>query len=91
MNEIARHVVFKGTVQGVGFRFTSRNIAGRHNLAGMARNLPDGTVEMVVQGQEKAVGECIRDIREYFSGYITDTIIENIPLDSKYHDFRISF
>jgi acylphosphatase len=91
MNETARHVVFRGKVQGVGFRFTSRNIAGRHNLTGMVRNLPDGNVEMFVQGQDKAVSECIKEIQEYFSGYITDTITEEISSDSKYKDFRIGF
>ena len=41
---------FTGRVQGVGFRYTTRNIAIRHNVAGYVRNLPDGRVELVMEG-----------------------------------------
>jgi len=39
---IARHIIFRGNVQGVGFRFTAVRIAQRHGVAGWVRNLPDG-------------------------------------------------
>jgi acylphosphatase len=88
---IARHVIFKGRVQGVGFRYTTRRIADRYQLAGFVRNLPDGTVEMLAQGSPKDIDNCMRDIEEYFSGYVRDTKVNEIPSDPKYTDFQINF
>lgn len=48
----ARIVRFHGTVQGVGFRRRAAAIAAEHPVGGYVRNLPDGTVEMYVEGDE---------------------------------------
>lgn len=52
-------VIFRvfGRVQGVGFRFFATNLAHRHGLTGWVRNVPDGSVEILVQGQDQAIGE----------------------------------
>ena len=42
---------FRGTVQGVGFRYTVRQIAAEFAVTGYVKNLPDGTVEMVAEGE----------------------------------------
>jgi len=91
MGKVAKHIVFIGRVQGVGFRFTAYNIANRYGLAGFVRNLSDGTVEMLTQGSTEDIEECVRDIKEYFSGYIRETRVEETPLDPKYKDFDIRF
>ncbi len=44
------HLLWTGTVQGVGFRWTNQNIAREHNVTGWARNLDDGSVEMEFEG-----------------------------------------
>ncbi|MEE3179555.1 MAG: acylphosphatase [Verrucomicrobiota bacterium] len=41
---IAKRVIFSGRVQGVGFRYTTREIATGFDVVGAVRNLPDGTV-----------------------------------------------
>ena len=87
----ARHVIFVGRVQGVGFRYTAHRIAHRHQLAGFVRNLPDGTVEMFAQGPAQGIDDCIQDIKEYFGDYLRETRIQEIPMDPKYKDFRITF
>ena len=87
----ARHVIFIGRVQGVGFRFTAHRMAHRHQLTGFVRNLPDGTVEMLAQGPTQDIDDCIQDIKEYFGDYLRDTRIQEIPTDPKYKDFRITF
>jgi len=87
----AKHIIFIGRVQGVGFRFTAYDIANRYHLTGLVRNLPDGTVEMTVQGPSGGVDDCIRDIEESFAGYIRETKIEEIVLNPQYKDFRITF
>jgi acylphosphatase len=91
MNHIAKHIIFIGRVQGVGFRYTSFNIAKRYQLVGFIRNLPDGTVEMVAQGPDDDICACIRDIKEYFETYVSDTRILEIPLRPKYTEFKITF
>jgi acylphosphatase len=88
---VARHIIFIGRVQGVGFRFTAHRMASRHQLTGFVRNLFDGTVEMLVQGSAEDIADCIRDIKEYFGGYIREASIEEIPPDPKYTDFKITF
>ena len=88
---VARHVIFIGRVQGVGFRYTAHRMAHRHQLTGFVRNLPDGTVEMFAQGPDHDIDDCIQDIKEYFGDYLRETRIQKIPTDPKYKDFRISF
>ncbi len=87
----ARHVIFIGRVQGVGFRYTAHRIAHRHQLTGFVRNLPDGTVEMFAQGPALDIDDCIQNIKEYFGDYLRETRIQEIPTDPKYKDFRITF
>ncbi len=91
MADVAKHVIFLGRVQGVGFRFTARRISVRYELAGFVRNLPNGTVEMLVQGNMNEVANCLRDIDEAFAGYIRDTQIENVPPNAGYGSFQITF
>jgi acylphosphatase len=84
MEQTAKHVVFSGEVQGVGFRYTAQRIAGRYNL-------PDGTVEMFVQGPSPDVDGCIQDVQDAFAGYVRDTRIEEAPYDLRLRSFRITF
>jgi acylphosphatase len=55
----AVHAYVSGTVQGVFFRQTCRQIARRHHLLGWVRNLPDGRVEVWAQGEEPALEEFV--------------------------------
>jgi len=52
-----------GVVQGVGFRWFVRRVAGRLGLSGLARNLPDGDVEVLAEGTPGALDELERDLR----------------------------
>ena len=49
------HALVSGHVQGVGYRWFVRQQAASSGLAGSARNLPDGRVEVVLEGPEDAV------------------------------------
>jgi len=88
---IAKSIIFIGRVQGVGFRFTARRAASRRQLTGFVRNVPNGTVEMLAQGRPEDIDDCIQDLKEYFSGYLKETRIEEIPPDPRYEEFRITF
>ena len=91
MSQTAKHIIFAGRVQGVGFRFAAHRIAGRHGLTGWVRNLPEGTVEMVAQGAAADIDDCIRDIQESFAGYVSQTRVEEIAPDPRFNSFRITF
>lgn len=52
-----------GRVQGVGFRFFASRLSKKYNLLGYAKNLPDGTVEIIAQGKEKDLQNFIKEIR----------------------------
>ncbi len=88
---IAKHIIFTGRVQGVGFRFTAHRIAKLHQLKGYVRNVPNGTVEMLIQGLIEDIDECIRDIKDSFAGYLREVKIEKVANNPKYTDFKITF
>ncbi len=88
---VAKRIIFIGSVQGVGFRFTANSIAQRYRLAGYVRNLRDGTVEMLAQGGAQDIEACLNDITESFTGYIHDTKIEDLPPDPTCTEFKITF
>ena len=88
---VAKHIIFVGSVQGVGFRFTAHSIANSYALAGFVRNSPDGTVEMFIQGPPDDVDDCINQIEDSFAGYIRQTRAEDVPPDPKHTGFRITF
>jgi acylphosphatase len=60
----ALQVYYEGRVQGVGFRYTTRNIATGYDVTGWVRNLPDGRVEMLVNGEEEEVEAFLKGIEE---------------------------
>ena len=91
MNQTAKRITFVGRVQGVGFRFTALAVANRYQLTGLVRNLLDGTVEMIAQGHPDDINNCIRDIKESHRGNISETKIEEIPLNPEYKAFKITF
>jgi acylphosphatase len=91
MEQTAKYVIFSGEVQGVGFRYTCHRIAGRYNVAGYVRNLPDGSVEMFLQGPGPDVDACLQDVQEAFAGYIRETRVEEAPYDARQRSFRITF
>ncbi len=89
MDQIAKHIIFTGRVQGVGFRYTTYRIARGYDVAGFVRNLSDGTVEMLAQGPADEVDRCIQEVQDSFAGYIRDARIEQIPCNPRYSDFGI--
>jgi len=52
---IARRLVISGRVQGVGFRWFAKDVADREGVTGWVKNLPDGRVEALVEGDAESV------------------------------------
>jgi acylphosphatase len=57
---VRAHVVVTGRVQGVGFRFTAVDAARRLGVHGWVRNQPDGSVEVLAEGERPAVEGLVR-------------------------------
>jgi acylphosphatase len=61
---IARRIIYEGRVQGVGFRFSVKEIAQGYEVAGWVRNLPDGRVHMEAQGDDSEVEGFLQAIED---------------------------
>ncbi len=61
---------FSGMVQGVGFRYTTLQIAREYDVAGYVRNLPDGRVLVEVEGEAAEVNRFVTAIEEQMHGYV---------------------
>ncbi|MEK0448965.1 MAG: hypothetical protein RL088_1233 [Verrucomicrobiota bacterium] len=60
----ARHVFYEGRVQGVGFRWSAKNLARGFDVTGWVKNLPDGRVEMQVCGDSDEVEAFLEAMEE---------------------------
>lgn len=61
---VTQRVIYMGRVQGVGFRYTTKDLARGYDILGTVRNLSDGGVELIIAGEEKEVSEFLRELRE---------------------------
>jgi len=93
MDEIkGYHLIVKGHVQGVGYRFYCREIANKLGLKGYVMNLPDGDVEIEVFGKTDKLKDFISAItRKDMSFSVFDINIEELYQDKNYNGFIIKF
>ena len=87
-NQRAR-VYYSGHVQGVGFRYTTQSVARRFAVTGFVRNLPDGRVELVAEGEQREVEAFLAQVREHFSDRIRDELTDIGPVTAEYSGFTI--
>lgn len=85
------HAYYRGTVQGVGFRFTARDIAGDLGISGWVKNLRNDQVEVVAEAEEEILKEFLSKINKYFAGYIKDVDIQWSNATDEFKDFAIRF
>jgi acylphosphatase len=64
---------FTGRVQGVGFRFTTVNVARSYAVAGYVQNLPDGRVQLIAEGTAKELRAFLQAVQQSLGRNITDT------------------
>ncbi|MFP3938262.1 MAG: acylphosphatase [Phycisphaerae bacterium] len=86
-----RIVYFSGTVQGVGFRFTTVRVAGGYDVTGTVRNLPDGRVEVVAEGETEEIDRFLEDLTRRMGRYIRRRDEQTAEPTGKYRDFSVSF
>ena len=86
---LRRRYQFGGKVQGVGFRYTARNIAMRHNVTGYVKNLCDGKVELVLEGPVDEVQNVIEAVKERMGDYIRRVEELDMPATGEFAYFSI--
>uniref|UniRef100_A0A7C4QHJ1 acylphosphatase n=1 Tax=Schlesneria paludicola TaxID=360056 RepID=A0A7C4QHJ1_9PLAN len=69
-----------GRVQGVGFRYTSARLAARFPVTGTVQNLPDGTVQLEVQGVPQDIAAYLASVQDHFAGNITHVETVSLPI-----------
>ncbi len=62
----AKRAIFEGRVQGVGFRFSVKEIAQGFDVVGWVANLPDGRVQLEVQGAAEEVEQFLEAILQSY-------------------------
>ena len=71
------HAIVHGRVQGVSFRYHTRAAASTLGLSGWVRNLPNGTVEVLAQGDE---GD-LRDLLRWLEGGPPTSRVDKLDID----------
>ncbi len=90
MSLVLVHVHYSGRVQGVGFRYIVKSLVTGYEVLGTIKNLADGRVEMVVEGQQLELEEFLQAIRD--SGLRRNIQDEGIvwgKAEDKFRGFKI--
>jgi acylphosphatase len=82
-------ITFTGRVQGVGFRYTTVDIAQRFQVAGWVRNEQDGSVRCVAEGAESQLERFIAALKHRMAGYLADTRIEVSDATGEFQGFDV--
>ena len=86
----AKQITVYGRVQGVGFRFFVQHAGNRLGLVGNVRNCPEGTVEIVVEGNDKKLAEFIRQVEKGPPlARVERVAVLDIPVKGTYSSFSI--
>jgi acylphosphatase len=88
---VAKRVFYEGRVQGVGFRFSVKSITTGYEVVGSVKNLIDGRVELLVQGEENEVAEFLQAILDsHLRRHINRFVIHETPLQKGLKGFEIT-
>ena len=85
-------VYYSGSVQGVGFRFTAERVANQLDLVGWVKNLVDGGVEVVCEGEESKLREFLDKIKNGpLKHYIRNADVSWSEATEEFKAFEIRF
>ena len=86
---IRRTSHFSGHVQGVGFRYTVVDLAKNLDVRGYVRNLPDGRVELVAEGDQAEIAKLLARIGEKMEGFIKNRSDADAPATGEFKEFSV--
>jgi acylphosphatase len=84
-------VHFEGFVQGVGFRYAAERIAQDYAVTGYVKNLPDGRVEIKVEGEPNEIDMFLDALSQRMARYIKKTTRKEFLPEGTYDSFVIEF
>lgn len=84
-----RTVHYNGRVQGVGFRFTAERVAGQYAVDGFVKNLPDGRVLIVVEGELKELDRFLAKVQQEMAGSIRTIAVEPGEPKGEFSGFEV--
>lgn len=83
-------ILYTGRVQGVGFRFTTKQQAMGFEVTGTVKNLDDGRVELIAEGTRQELEEFQQAIRDAgLARFIKDESVVWGPATGQYRGFEI--
>lgn len=85
---VCKRVHYSGRVQGVGFRYTTQSLAQGFAVAGSVRNLPDGNVELVAEGEAGEVDRFLNAVANRMAAHIDRKYVTEISPE-RHQGFRI--
>jgi acylphosphatase len=86
------HVYINGRVQGVFFRAVTQKTAIGFNLTGWVRNMPDGRVEAVFEGDDANIDKMLAWCHiGPPAARVTEVLIEEEPCSGEFRDFSIKY
>jgi len=86
-----RTVWYSGWVQGVGFRYTTSAVARRYQVTGYVKNLPDGRVVVVAEGESEELDRFFADLEDRMESYIRDKETERSAATGEFARFGIRY
>ncbi len=86
-----REVYYRGTVQGVGFRYATRRLAADFAVTGFVKNLPDGRVLLVAEGRGEEIDRFLEAVRAAFGGYVSDIREAVVEPTGEFRSFDIRY
>ncbi len=86
---IRQTVYYSGRVQGVGFRYTTSHIARGFQVTGEVRNLPDGRVELIAEGDRQEISKFLDAIAENMAANLKSVDVAQGPATGEFVGFTI--
>ena len=84
-------VSFSGRVQGVGFRWTTKKMADAFEVTGYVKNMTDGTVEMMVEGDRSEAQRFLSSLRRHMADYIENCEVTELSDPKRHSHFTITY
>ena len=91
MAEEQRIIRFAGSVQGVGFRFTTCRVAGAFDVTGSVRNCSDGSVECIVEGTPDEIVAFLHAMEDQMGHFIRSRTEASAPYTGRFHGFGVAY
>lgn len=89
--KVRRYYLFRGRVQGVGFRYEAFLLAERLRLVGWIRNRPEGDVEAELEGTPEGLEEFLRAMRAIRRIHITGVLTRDLPVQGSETELRVIY